>query len=184
MQKGAVVIETAVAVPLLATLAVGSFDVSKIVTRQIELQSCSEHAQEIALSSNWGGHNDVNLIASILADSFSLRDDQIEVEKIYRCEAAEAFTLDETTCGEEASVSTYVRITLTDTYTPLWTKFGVGSPHTFRWCAWFGSHDSRFGPAVWYRYPRRGSTRVRHARTSGYRDVAGRISDRPSRQQL
>lgn len=130
-ERGAVVIETAIAVPLLSILALGAFDLSKIIARQIDLQSCAHHAQEIALSSNWGGHNDVSLITSILADSFDLRDDQIAVKKLYRCDADDTMTEDETACAEEAFVSTYVQVTLTDTYTPLWTKFGVGSPHTF-----------------------------------------------------
>jgi len=31
-------------------------------------------------------------------------------------------------CTDAAQVSTYIKITLTDTYTPQWTSFGVGGP--------------------------------------------------------
>lgn len=130
-EEGAVVIETAVATPVLAVLALGTFDVSQIVTRQMDLQSCAHQGEELALASNWGGNNDVNLIASILTESFNLRDDQVEVERLFRCDAEATLTDASTNCAENAVVSTYVRITLTDSYTPLWTKFGVGSTHQF-----------------------------------------------------
>lgn len=129
--EGAVVIETAVATPVLAVLALAAFDLSQIVVRQIELQSCADQGEELALSSSWGADNDVNLIASILSESFNLQDGQIEVKKLFRCDDNETLVEDDAACNEGASVSTYVRITLTDSYTPLWTKFGIGSMHDF-----------------------------------------------------
>lgn len=128
---GAVVIETAIAAPILALLALGTFDLSKIVARQMELQSCAHQAEELALASNWGANNDVNVIATILAESFDLRDDQIDVAKRYRCQADGPLIEDSAACGEDVQASAYVQITLRDTYQPLWTQFGIGSAHSF-----------------------------------------------------
>ena len=34
-------------------------------------------------------------------------------------------------CTSQTNISTYVKVDLTDTYTPTWSKFGVGKPLTF-----------------------------------------------------
>ena len=46
----------------------------------------------------------------------------------YRCDSQTSFTFQLNDCHSAQVVSSFVRIRLTDTYTPAWTNFGVGSP--------------------------------------------------------
>ena len=50
---------------------------------------------------------------------------------VYRCDAQTSFSNSATSCGTSGFVSSFVRIQLQDTYTPQWTRFGVGQPITY-----------------------------------------------------
>ncbi|HEY0959343.1 MAG TPA: TadE/TadG family type IV pilus assembly protein [Novosphingobium sp.] len=122
---GAVAVETAIVVPVLALLALGSFDVSRMVSRQQELQNGISQAEAIILAAGAGSTTSTTEIRSILAESLSLSEKNVEVEKRYRCDDASTLVSDPATCNEGAVVSSYINVTLADTYVPMWRNFGI-----------------------------------------------------------
>lgn len=129
--RGSVVIETALVAPVLITLALGGYETSRIVSRQHELQTGAAEAEAIALAANQGASTDTTTLKSILMSSLTLSTSQVTVDKLYRCGSNNSRVTDPTTCGTGQVVSTYVRLTLTDSYTPSWTSFGMGSTLNF-----------------------------------------------------
>ena len=49
----------------------------------------------------------------------------------YRCNSATAYVTASTSCTSGV-ISNFVKIYITDTYTPRWVHFGIGSPITYR----------------------------------------------------
>jgi hypothetical protein len=129
--RGAMIVETAVVAPILILLALGGFEISQIVSRQHELQSGISEAEAIALAANAGATTDTPALESILEESLSLSDDEVTIVMLYRCNANTTLVDDPDSCGEDDVVSTYLRITLQDVYSPIWTKFGVSKPYNF-----------------------------------------------------
>ncbi|NVD43847.1 TadE/TadG family type IV pilus assembly protein [Qipengyuania atrilutea] len=155
-KTGSFAIETAFAAPVLITLALGTFEIGSIVSRQQELQSAALEGETIALAVNQGAEIEVSELEAIIRDSVGLTDDQVTIERFYRCDADAGTVADPLLCntadedaeidpamsaatadgetGEaeaEPIVSSYIRIRLQDTYTPVWTNFGVGEPLEF-----------------------------------------------------
>ena len=52
------------------------------------------------------------------------------MEEAFRCGDEDEFIEATSECDGDM-VSSYVRVGLTDTYSPIWSKFGVGSPLSF-----------------------------------------------------
>lgn len=130
---GSVVIETAIVAPVLILLGLGTYDTSRIIARQSELQAGSTDVEGIvfAIAGASSGTN-VSTIKSVLKNSLSLNDSQVTVVKMYRCNTDTALVTSNTTCASNDVISTYVQVTLTDTYTPTWTRYGIGSPFNYR----------------------------------------------------
>lgn len=122
---GAVLIETALVAPALILMALGSFEVSRMVSRQSELQSGAADAEAIALAANVSATTDTNTLKSILMSKLSLNSNQVTVTLRYRCGAATSLVDTEDACATGTVVSSYVEIQLTDTYTPMWNDMGV-----------------------------------------------------------
>ncbi|AZI35380.1 hypothetical protein NT2_09_01450 [Caenibius tardaugens NBRC 16725] len=130
-RQGAVLIETAIVMPVLILLALGSFDVGRMVTRQIELQSGVAEVEAIVLAANAGASTNTGELATLLKNSLSLTDDKVSVAKIYRCDADTKFVQSTSDCIGNSVVSTYVQIDLKDKYIPLWTHFGVSKTFNY-----------------------------------------------------
>jgi Flp pilus assembly protein TadG len=130
-ERGAVVIETAFVAPVLALLGLGAFQVSQAVARQHELQTGADDAAAMALA----GWNDdaaqITALESVLKTTLDLTDEQVTVTHKYRCGTTAAYVDVKTDCANGTVVTTYLRINLTDTYTPMWADFGMGSPIDF-----------------------------------------------------
>lgn len=124
-QRGTMAIETALIAPLLAALALGAFDVSMMVSREQQLQSAANEATEIVLAAASGPGIESDQLKSILASSLNLDPSQLTLTRLYRCGTAD---VSETppTCDADEPLYTYFKITVTDTYSPLWTSFGFG----------------------------------------------------------
>lgn len=130
-RSGSMAIETAIVAPVLILLALGTFEVSTIVSRQHELQTAASEGEVIAMATAEGAVTTTETIKDIIQTSVDLTDDQITITRFYRCNDASATVGDPDNCAEDDVVSSYIRLDLTDTYTPVWTQFGVGSPVTF-----------------------------------------------------
>ncbi|GAA4643748.1 hypothetical protein GCM10023115_17080 [Pontixanthobacter gangjinensis] len=123
-------IETAIVAPILATMALGTYEVGTMVSRQHELQTAASEGQVIALAAASGATTNLATIKDIIKTSMGLTDNQITVSRFYRCNANTITTTNADSCGEDDVISSYIKIDLTDTYTPVWTDFGVGAPVT------------------------------------------------------
>ena len=130
---GSVVIETAIVSPVLILLGLGTYDTSRIIARQSELQAGSTDVQGIVLAvANTSTGTNVSTIKEVLKNSLSLNDQQVSVVKMYRCSVDSTLVADQTGCNSTDVIATYVQVTLTDTYSPTWTRFGVGAPFNYR----------------------------------------------------
>jgi Flp pilus assembly protein TadG len=126
--RGSVVIETAIVAPVLVLLSLGTFDVSRMVARQHELQTGATDLEGIVLAVAQGSATDVNTIRSALSSSLNLPLSKVTVAKVYRCASSTTLVAAASACSDPSNIAVYVQVNLTDTYTPIWTKFGVGSP--------------------------------------------------------
>ena len=99
-----------------------------MIARQSELQAGSTDVEGIVLAvAGTSTATNVSTIKSVLMNSLSLSSDKVTVAKMYRCNVQTTLTTTNASCGSTDVLSTYVQVTLTDSYTPMWTQFGLGS---------------------------------------------------------
>ena len=131
-ERGTMAIETALIAPLLALMALGVYEVSSIVSREQQLQSAANEASEIILAAASGSGINSGDLEDIIETSLGLTDPQLTIVDRYRCGTATTLVATPPTpstgCAASEQVYTYVRLTVSATYTPMWTKFGVASP--------------------------------------------------------
>ena len=125
--RGTMAIETAIVAPVLAMLSVGGFEVSAMVARQTELQSASSEAESIALAAAPDDAAKRTTLKNVIMASTGLNTSQVTVTNTYRCGAATVLVATASSCATGTIVSTYVQIQLTDSYTPTWASWGLGS---------------------------------------------------------
>lgn len=126
-ERGAAVVETAIIAPVLALLAIGSYDMSRMIARQHDLQGGASDVESIILAVATGPGTDVQKIEAVLKGSLNLSNSgTVTVVKRFRCGVTETLVEAATECDSEATVATYVQVTLTETYSPTWTQFGIG----------------------------------------------------------
>jgi alkaline phosphatase len=130
-ERGSMVIETAIIAPFLAALALGSFDVSMMVAREQQLQSASNEATEIILAAAGGSGVSSTTIEQMLETSLNLPTDHVVLTPLYRCGTTATTSTTKPTCPGGKQLYTYIKLTVTDSYTPLWSKFGVGQTINF-----------------------------------------------------
>ncbi len=129
-EDGTMAIETALITPLLAAMALGTFDVSMMVSREQQLQSAANEASEIILAAS-GGSGIIPARASTRYwNRPSTCEDKITMSPLFRCGTSTTTSSTAPTCPPKQMYS-YVRSTLADSYTPLWTAFGVGHTVNF-----------------------------------------------------
>jgi Flp pilus assembly protein TadG len=131
-RKGAMAIEAALVAPVLLVLSIGTFEAGMMVSRQQELQSAASEAEGIILAAaaTPGGATSDD-IQQIIEHSLKLDSDQIELSQRFRCNTESELLLDGTGCDATKPIYRYVHLVLTDTYTPTWANFGVGSPFDY-----------------------------------------------------
>lgn len=126
-QRGTMAIETALIAPLLALMALGVFEVTMIVSREQQLQSAANEASEIILAAAGGSGINSTDLETIIETSLGVGN--VTIVDRYRCGTATALTSSIPTpssgCPASTQVYSYVQLTMTDTYVPMWTKFGV-----------------------------------------------------------
>ncbi|MFZ9396346.1 MAG: TadE/TadG family type IV pilus assembly protein [Erythrobacter sp.] len=130
--RGSMVIETAIVAPVLLVLALGGFESSRIVARQAELQTAAAEAAAIVRASPPKTADERTVVHDVVKTSLGLADTDVTVTPLFRCGAEDAFVDAETSCEESATVSYYIEVVITDSYTPMWTSFGVGGPVDYR----------------------------------------------------
>jgi Flp pilus assembly protein TadG len=126
---GSAVIETALIAPVLVCMCLGGFEISRMMARQSELQTGANEATSIVLAAPPDSDTKKATAQAVIAASTGLTNDSahIQLDFIYRCGTNTTLTATKADCGTQA-ISTYIQVQLRDTYTPIWTQFGVGSP--------------------------------------------------------
>lgn len=128
-ERGTMAVETALTAPILALMALGVFEVSSIVSREQQLQSAANEASEIILAAAGGSGISSDDLETIIETSLALDDAQLTLADRYRCGTATTLSATVPTpgtgCPASEPIYTYIRMTMTDTYTPMWTDFGV-----------------------------------------------------------
>lgn len=124
---GAMIIETAIIAPVLVLMSLGAFQVSGMVARQSELQSAAAEASAIALAAKPDTDAKLVTVKNVVMASTGLTTDKVTIQAAVRCGTSQNYVTATDSCGTQRP-SRYVKIYLTDTYTPAWTQFGVGSP--------------------------------------------------------
>lgn len=130
-QSGSMAVETAIVAPVLATLALGAFDASRILSRQQQLQSAANEASEIVLAAAGGSGVSSADLKTIIDSSLGLSAGQLTIAPMYRCDDATTLTSTPPTrpgCPASKPIFSYIQLTLTETYNPVWTQFGIGAP--------------------------------------------------------
>lgn len=130
-QAGSMAIETAIIAPVLVTLSIGGFEIGSIVARQTELQTAAAEAAAIVRAATPSTEVERMAIRDVVATSAGLTSDQASVVEIYRCADSAAYVTDASTCDAGVVVNKFIRLTISDTYHPLWAEFGIGNGLTF-----------------------------------------------------
>ncbi len=136
-EAGAMIIETAIVAPVLVLISLGAFQISGMVARQTELESAAGEAAAIALAAQPDTAAKRTTLQEVIQASSNLPAATtsgtrgVEVTEVFRCGISTSFVTSATSCTS-GQMSRYVRIALVDTYSPTWTRFGVGSAITYR----------------------------------------------------
>lgn len=125
---GSTVVETALIMPVLLTMGLGSMDLSRIMARKNELQKAVNEAADIVLAATPDSDTKKQTLKQIVMTSSGLGSSQVSISTIYRCGAATDFVSGAGSCATGDKLSTYIRVALTDSVTPMWTNFGLGGP--------------------------------------------------------
>lgn len=138
---GAMAVEAAFLVPVLATLSIGGFEASQMIARHGELQSAAAEASAIVQASPPETDEERAVVEDVIEASTGLADEKVTLEVIYRCGIETAYTDSRLVClGDDAidgddideggytteEISSFIRIRVQDKYTPQWVHFGIG----------------------------------------------------------
>lgn len=126
-RRGTVLVETAIAAPFLVLVMLGAFDVSRMVARQTELQEVAAEVASIAMASAPDAQG-LATIKTIAVQTANVPTDNVELTQYYRCNSDTTLQTSKTSCSTGAEVSTMLKVRIRSTYTPVWTRFGVGAP--------------------------------------------------------
>lgn len=131
-RAGSMAVETALVAPVLLLMSLGGFEVSMMIARQTELQSAAAEAAAIVMAAQPDTPAKIARIESVVETSAGLAADQVAIIKLFRCGTNAGYASAAASCGTSQDVSTFLRITLTDAYTPYWSGFGAGRPVSYR----------------------------------------------------
>ena len=125
-EEGAMAIETAIVAPILLVLSLGGVEAGSMVARQSELQSAAAEALNIVQAAPPSDQAARDTVRDIIKVSTGINDnDKVQVVRRFRCGTDADFIDDEDDCDPTDAVSTYVQITIQDTYEPKWSVFGL-----------------------------------------------------------
>jgi Flp pilus assembly protein TadG len=129
-QAGAMLIESAIVTPVLILLSLGAYQVSTLVARDSELVGAMAEAESMVLAAELDTEEKRATLKEILVDSTDIPADNISVLQAFRCDASTSYVMTNS-CEVGSKVSSYIKITIEDTYNPIWLKFGIGEPFDY-----------------------------------------------------
>ena len=101
-QRGSMVVETAIIAPVLVLMSLGTFQVSKLVARQAELDGAAAEGAAIAIASAPDTANKRTTLQQVIMSSTGLASDKVTVSAAYRCNSSAAYVVDPTSCSTGA----------------------------------------------------------------------------------
>ncbi|WP_144094994.1 TadE/TadG family type IV pilus assembly protein [Croceicoccus sediminis] len=141
---GSTLIETAFVAPALIAMTLGGVEVSSMVARQTEMQSIAANGMEIILAAAPEDDADVARTISELKTYLASASDltivetgnqiepgQISVYKRWRCGNNSDRQATEGCANASQTQSEFLVIYMKDTYSPIWTNYGIGDDMTF-----------------------------------------------------
>lgn len=129
-RDGAAAIEAAFVMPVLAMMSLGSFETANVIARQSELQGAMAEAASVALAAEPTTPSRRDTLKGIIENSVG-EGPTVTVDEAFRCGTSTQLVTTTAGCGTTRA-SSYVKVALTETYTPIWAKYGLGNPLTFR----------------------------------------------------
>ena len=134
--RGAMVIETAIVAPVLVLMSLGAFQVSSLVARQSELDSAAAEGAAIAIASPPTTSAKLTTLQQVIATSLTpaapaVNQVTVTVSAAYRCNSSSAYVTAASSCTSGV-IANYVKIYITDSYTPSWVNYGIGSTINYR----------------------------------------------------
>ncbi|BEV00549.1 TadE/TadG family type IV pilus assembly protein [Novosphingobium olei] len=127
---GSVVIEFAFLAPLLALLGLGTVDLTRMVARRTALQAALSESTQIVLAATPDNDAKITALKSVLSTTTGVSTANIAISTVYRCGVDTTFVSLPGYCSVTGEIGKYLQISITDTFTPMWTQFGVGAPIT------------------------------------------------------
>lgn len=130
--RGVLAIESVLVAPVLVLMALGAFQMGQVVSRQQELQSGASEVVAIILAANASSSAiSSDDIKAVVKTSLNLADNEVTLTRKYRCGTATTLTETANSCATGVQQYEYVVVALTDTITPTWAKYGMGSAFNF-----------------------------------------------------
>ena len=129
-QRGTMVIETAIVTPVLVLMSLGAYQVSALVARQSELDGAAAEGAAIAIASPPNTDAKRTTLQQVVAASAG-GTAAVTVSAAYRCNSATDYVTTSSSCTSGV-ISNFVKIYITETYTPTWVQFGIANAITFR----------------------------------------------------
>ena len=133
-QRGTMVIETAIVAPVLVLMSLGAFQVSSLVARQSELDSAAAEGAAIAIASPPNTAAKLTTLQQVVSASANGKPTDtatVTATAVYRCNSSAAYVTTSTSCTSGV-ISNFVKIYITETYTPIWVQYGIANAITFR----------------------------------------------------
>lgn len=129
-EDGAVVIETAIVVPVLLLMSLGAIDYGSMLARQIELQNAMAEASQIALAAAPTDAAARQAVKEVLQTSTGLGTDNVSIVETYRCGTNTDYVADSDLCGT-TPYARFIRIEILEDYTPVWSQITDSDPVEF-----------------------------------------------------
>ena len=118
-ERGVAVIELAFTVPVLALLALGAFDVSRMLSTQMDYQQSAAEVASLAIARP--PQSDTTYLKTAAVSASGLAASDVTVTTSLTCNG----TVSNSACASGQEQARYVTITLNGEYAPMWTHFGI-----------------------------------------------------------
>jgi Flp pilus assembly protein TadG len=120
-REGLAAIELAFTLPVLTFLSLGAFDVSRMLSTQLDYQQAAAEVASLALARP--PQSDTTYLKDAAMTASGLASDKVTVATSLTCNG----TASNSSCTTGQEQARYVTVTLNGQYVPLWTHFGVNN---------------------------------------------------------
>jgi|GEM_PF-7131650 len=123
-ERGVAALEFCIVLPVLLLLLLGTFDVSRLIARRVDLQQAVTETVGLAIAQPPQDGQNLAYLQNAAAAAAGVPASNVTVVRQARCNNVVANTL---ACPNQSQFALYVSITISGTYTPNWRHFGVSA---------------------------------------------------------